>query len=152
MEITNTLNLEQANALFDTEAVFMCRTNVIPEYRVVELFGDDMAEWLDKCCRHDGYMKGGADYNLVGDTHQTIRVFYRAGFYKIAGKANYKLTLQSHRNCDAGKLIDAISEERSQELARQDAEYERKLAERRAKRAAAKAAKTQESSAASNQG
>jgi len=146
MEITNTLNLEQVNALFDAEAVFTYSANAIPEYRVVELFGDDMAELLDKCCRYEGDMKGGMDYSFVGDTHQTIRVFYRAGFYKIASKANHKLMLQSHRVCDAGKLIDTITEERHQELARQDAEYERKRAERRAKRAAAKAAKEQTAS------
>lgn len=141
MEITYTLNSDQANKLFDNEAVFMYSHDVIPEYRVIELFGDDVAPWLDFCCRHDGYMKSGRDYNYSGDVHEIFRTFYRAGFLKVVSKFNHKLLLQSHRTSEAGKLADQIAEERSQKLAQQDAEEERKRAERRAKRAAAKADK-----------
>lgn len=152
MEITNTLNLMQTNALFDAEAAFLCGSNAIPEYRVVELFGDEIATILDRWCCHDGYMER-KDYNAIdfGESGE-IRVFYRSGFYKIVDAANKKIVKQAYQTSDARKVIDAIWEERSRELARQDAEYERKLAERRAKRAAAKAAKAQESSATVNQG
>ena len=143
MEINYTMNLAQANALFDKEAVFMYSADMVPEYRVIELFGNDMAAWLDSCCRHEGYMRGGRDYNYGGDCHDMIRFFYREGFYKIVSKANGAQILQSHRNSEAGKLVDKVMEERVQELRRQDAEEERKRAERRAKRAAAKAAKEQ---------
>ena len=143
MEINYTMNLAQANSLFDAEAVFMYSADVIPEYRVIELFGNDMAAWLDSCCRHDGYMKAGRDYNYGGDVSETIRFFYKSGFYKVVSKSNHRLLLHAHRSCDAGKLADAIMEERIRELARQDAEAECKKKERRAKRAAAKVAKEQ---------
>ena len=51
-EVNYTMNLAQANALFDTEAVFMYSADVVPEYRVIELFGNDMAAWPDSCCRY----------------------------------------------------------------------------------------------------
>lgn len=84
-------------------------------------------------------MKGGRDYNYGGDCGSMIRFFYKEGFYKIVSKSNHTQVLQIHRNSEAGKLADQVMEERVQELRRQDAEHERKLQERRAKRAAAKA-------------
>lgn len=144
MEITYAMNQMQADNLFAAEAVFMHSADVIPEYRVIELFGDDMARWLDSCCRYEGYMRGGRDYNFVGDCHEMIRYFYREGFYKIVSKANGARMLQSHQNSEAGKLADEVMEERTQKLARQDAENERKRQERRAKRAAAKTEKERE--------
>lgn len=143
MEINYAMNKMQADKLFADEAVFMYSDDVIPEYRVIELFGDDMARWLDSCCVYGGYMKAGRDYNCGGDCSEMIRFFYRAGFCKIVSKANHAQLLQLHRNSGAGKLADQVMEERVQELERQDAEHERKLQERRAKRAAAKAAKEQ---------
>lgn len=143
MEINYAMNQMQAEKLFAAEAVFMYSADVVPEYRVIELFGDDMARWLDFCCRHEGYMKGGRDYNCGGDASDVIRYFYKAGFYKIVSKANHARLLQSHRDSEAGKLVDKVREEREQELRRQDAEKNRRLHERRAKRAAAKAAKEQ---------
>lgn len=140
MEINYAMNQMQAERLFAAEAVFMCSADVVPEYRVIELFGDDMARWLDSCCVHEGYMKGGRDYNYGGaNCDSMIRVFYKEGFYKIVSRANQAQVLQMHRNSEAGKLADQVMEERVQELRRQDAEHERKLQERRAKRAAAKA-------------
>lgn len=59
-------------------------------------------------------------------------------------KANHAQVLQIHRSSEAGKLADRVMEERAQELRLQDAEHEHKLQERRAKRAAAKAAKEQQ--------
>lgn len=138
MEITYAMNQMQADQLFAAEAVFMYSCDAVPEYRVIELFGDDMARWLDSCCRYEGYMKGGRDYNVSGDCSETIRFFYKAGFYKIVSKANHARILQSHRNSEAGKLADAVMEDRVKDLMRQDAEAERKRQERRAKRAAAK--------------
>lgn len=143
MEINYAMNQMQAEKLFAAEAVFMYSADVVPEYRVIELFGDDMARWLDSCCVHEGYMKGGRDYNYGGDCGSMIRFFYKEGFYKIVSKANHAQVLQIHRNSEAGKLADQVMEERVQELRRQDAEEERKRQERRAKRAAAKAAKEQ---------
>lgn len=129
MEITYTMNRMQADHLFAAEAVFMYSADVIPEYRVIELFGNDMAAWLDSCCRHEGYMRGGRDYNCCGDCPGMIHYFYREGFYKIVSKSNGARILQAHQNSEA--LVDKVWEKRVQELRRQDAENESK-----AKRAA----------------
>ena len=106
--------------MFESEAVFMYSDDVIPEYRVIELFGDDMAQWLDSCCRYEGYMKAGRDYNYGGDCSEMIRFFYKAGFYKIVSKANHAHLLHAHRNSDAGKLADKVLEERARKLRRRD--------------------------------
>lgn len=136
MEINRTLNRAQAEELFAAEAVFMYSADMIPEYRVIELFGDDMAQWLDSCCHYDGYMKGGQDYNICGDCGSLIRFFYMTGFLKIVSKANHAQALQAHRNSEAGKLADRLSEECAQKLQELDEEAEHKRQERRAKRAA----------------
>lgn len=143
MEINYTMNLAQANSLFDAEAVFMYSADVVPEYRVIELFGDEMAAWLDSCCLYEGYMKAGRDYGAAGDVGEMIRYFYKSGFHKIVSKFNHRLLLHAHRASDAGKLADAVFEERVRELNRKESEEERKRAERRAKRAATKATKEQ---------
>ena len=135
MGINYTLNRAQAEELFAAEAVFMYSADMVPEYRVIDLFGDDIAKWLDSCCRYNGYMKGGQDYNHCGDCGSLIRFFYLPGFLKIVSKANHAQALQSHRNSEAGKLADRLSEERAQKLQELDKEAERKRQERRAKRA-----------------
>lgn len=136
MEINHTLSRAQAEALFAAEAVFLYSADMIPEYRVIELFGDDIAKWLDSCCGYNGYMKGGQDYNYCGDYDSLIRSFYMPGFLKIVSKANHAQTLQSHRNSEAGKLADRLSEEREQKPQELDEEAERKRQKRKAKRTA----------------
>lgn len=82
MEINYAMNQMQAEKLFADEAVFMYSTDAVPEYRVIELFGDDMARWLDSCCVHGGYMKSGRDYNYGGDYNSMIRFFIKRGSAK----------------------------------------------------------------------
>lgn len=144
MIITNTLNKAQADELFDQEAILFATTNGIPEYRVAELFGKEMAEWVANKAHSTGYMEGGRDWNGAGacsDEEPFITYYYRAGFHKIVSKHNYWLTVKKHKASEGGKIVDTIWKAHHEALEAAEAEEERKREERRAKRAASRKAK-----------
>ena len=58
-----TMNKDQAVELFHDEAILFGTTDAIPEYRVLELFGDVAAEFISRTLKYDGYMKAGTDWN-----------------------------------------------------------------------------------------
>lgn len=143
--IKETLKKDQITELFEQESFFLYSQDVIPEYRVIELFGESFAEWLDQCCVHEGYMKPGADYNEDGaGIGQMKKFFYLSGFRKIVSKHNSEIMRELHSQSEAGKIIDQIVQRNIEELDRLDREDERKREERRKKRAAAKAKKEQQ--------
>lgn len=143
--ITQTLKKDQIRELFEQESFFMFSQDVIPEYRVIELFGESFAEWLDSCCSFEGYMKGGSDYKLCGDgSDRMMRYFYLPGFLKIVSKHNEKILRELHSQSGAGLIVNQIYDRKREELDRLDREEELKREERRRKRAEARAKKAQQ--------
>lgn len=143
--ITQTLKKDQITELFDQESCFMYSQDVIPEYRVIELIGEDFAEWIDSCCSHEGYLKAGTDYNLCGDgSDRMLRHFYLSGFMKIMSKHNEKILRGLIAQSGAGVIINQIYDRKQEEFERMDREEELKREERRRKRAEARAKKSQQ--------
>lgn len=140
MSIEHTLNRAQADTLFDNEAILFGNTNGIPEYRIVELFGEWAAAFIERNIHYNGYLNGGEDWNGWGDCSAEkpmLHFLYRAGLYKVVSEHNYILMLAGHRSSAAGRVVDAQWQRRHKEQEAAEAEEARKREERRAKRAAA---------------
>lgn len=140
MSIEHTLNRVQADTLFDNEAILFGNTNGIPEYRIVELFGEWAAAFIERNIHYNGYLNGGEDWNGWGDCSAEkpmLHFLYRAGLYKVVSEHNYILMLAGHRSSAAGRVVDAQWQRRHKEQEAAEAEKARKREERRAKRAAA---------------
>lgn len=132
------LNKDAAVELFEREAILMGQSDVVPFYRAVELFGEEVASFLD------GNVKAGTDWNGMGacsEERPFTRYLYKDGFFKVVTEHNYLRIIKAHKESEAGNILDRYEEERSRRIDERDAEEERKRAERKAKRAAAKAAR-----------
>ena len=120
MEIKHALSKQQADELFAAESVFMYYCDAVPEYRMIELFGEAFVKWIDKCDRYDGYLKRG-DVGHCLDRGRILRWFYRPGFDKVVSTFNIDYLERAHENSVAGKLIDAAWGGHKKEIARMDA-------------------------------
>lgn len=143
--ITTPLSKEAAEQLFTEEAVVMSETGAegIAQYRIVELFGEPAAAFMERNIKADGYLIGGKDYNTTGAAsidRPMITWLYKAGFYKVVAEHNYLLSLQAHKASEGGAIVDALWKAIEERLAAEDA----KRAERAAKRKAAREAKERE--------
>ena len=142
--IEHTLNRQQADELFDREAILLGKCNGIPEYRIVELFGEWAATFIESNIHYNGYLNGGEDWNGWGDCSTEkpmLRFLYRAGLYKVVSEHNYNLMLAGHRSSAAGRVVDAQWQRRHEEMEAAEAEDERKRQELKSKIAAARKAK-----------
>ena len=147
--ITTPLSKEAAEQLFTEEAIVMSGTGAegIAQYRIVELFGEPAAAFMERNIKAEGYLIGGKDYNATGAAsidRPLIYYLYKAGFYKVVAEHNYLLSLQAHKASEGGSIVDALWRERELELERLEQEQEAKKAERAAKRKAAREAKERE--------
>ena len=72
---------------FNIESVYLDRGNVIPCYRVAEMFGD----WIKEYARTR--LKDGNDCNAWGDCHERPMIYYlsKSGFMKVVAERNYLL-------------------------------------------------------------
>ena len=59
--IDEVLNKAAAIELFESEAVLLGQSDVVPFYRAVELFGEEAAAFFDRNVSLEGYMEGGRD-------------------------------------------------------------------------------------------
>lgn len=146
MELNYTLSRQTAEDLFNREAVLFGESNAIPEYRIVEIFGEWAGAFFEERVKFEGYFDGGRDYNGWGNCsaeRPVLHYLYRCGFFKIVSEHNYRLTLQAHRSSDAGKVVDALWQARRERMDAAEREEDRKREERKAKRAAARKAKQQ---------
>lgn len=128
------LNKEAVEQLFAKEAYFLNGNDVIPEYRVVELFGTAAAAFIEEHTGKSGYLTGGRDYNGTGACsveRPFIRYFYKAGFEKIATNHNYLLTVAAHKASEGGKIADAVWAERSRRLDAEDKASEKAARKRK---------------------
>lgn len=80
------LNRERAEEIFNTESLYLSGGNVIPCYRVIELFGD----WAKKFIFEN---RGDIESNAWGDCHERPMIFYlyKSGFMKVVAERNYLL-------------------------------------------------------------
>ena len=72
----NTMNKSQVDALFQREAVLIGSADVVPEFRVAALFGDDAAKHGQRQGNRNGYGAGG--YTLM---YLTYRGFLAAASF-----------------------------------------------------------------------
>lgn len=131
--IETTLNRQQAEALFEQEALVFNGSNCgVPEYRIAALLGDDV---VDYAWNHPREFTPGKETNYAGNAaDDCIMFFCRSGFMRLVSVHNYRLTLAAHQASAAGQRIDDRNFRRRAELVAAEAEERR-----RAKRAAAKA-------------
>lgn len=144
MELNYTLSRQAAEDLFNQEAILFGKENAIPEYRIVEIFGEWAGAYFENNVKYNGYFDGGRDYNGWGDCgaeRPMLHHLYRSGFFKIVSEHNYRLTLQAHRSSNAGKVVDELWQARHERMEAAEREEERKREERKAKRAAARKTK-----------
>lgn len=139
MMITKAINSEQANVLFLENAVMMDCGDVIYDYRVAELFGQEVCKWAESCMRFDGYMKSGTDWNSWGGCH--CNYFTRTGFRKIVSHHNYLVSAMESEKSEGGRIWRNLWQARHERMEEAEREEERKREERRAKRAATRNAK-----------
>ncbi len=135
------LTKADAEALFERNAVLLDYTcNAIPFYRVIEIFGEEAAVFLEKNMEYQGYIANAKDYGSYSDAI-TGNFLYKCGFLKVVVHHNNYLSQKAHKESESGHVWEQCWEARCRRLDEEDAEEERKKAERKAKRAAAKAAK-----------
>lgn len=81
------LSKEAAEEIFNIEAVYLDRGNVIPCYRVAEMFGN----WIEEYAKTR--LKDGDDCNAWGNCHERPMIYYlsKSGFMKVVAERNYLL-------------------------------------------------------------
>lgn len=81
------LNKEKAEEIFNAESLYLGSGNVIPCYRVTEMFGEWIREFAVK------NLESGGDFNAWGDCRERPLIFYfhKSGFMKIVAERNYLL-------------------------------------------------------------
>ena len=137
--IEKALSQSEIEALFAENAVFAYSHDVVPEYRLVELFGDWVARYCDENCVFKGYLN-----NETCTFHQAGRGFDLAGVKKIVTEHNERVLHATLEQTESGKLITAIWNERCARLDELDRQEEEKRKARAAARKARQAAKQQQ--------
>ena len=134
--IEKALSQSEIEALFAENAVFAYSHDVVPEYRLVELFGDWVARYCDENCVFKGYLD-----NETCTFHQAGRGLNLAGVKKIVTEHNERVLHATLEQTEAGKLITAIWNERCARLDELDRQEEEKRKARAAARKTRRAAK-----------
>lgn len=117
--ITKPLSKEQALELFEKESILLGNDNAIPQFRVVELFGEYAAEFIDRNIKYNGYLVSGIDHNAMGscdEEHPLMHYFYWRGFKKIVVNFNYELSLRTEKESKAKPVIDDLWNARAKRL------------------------------------
>lgn len=142
--IKEKLSKAEAEEIFQRESFYMFGSDVVPEYRCYELFGEAAAEYVDRVSSIDGYFTGGKDWNGAGacSIDRAFRkYFYKAGFMQLVSEHNYLIMVGAYKESEGGRIADKHQQIRDDRFAEMEAAEEAKRAERKAKRAAAKAAR-----------
>lgn len=107
--ITEPLSRAAAEKLFEKEAIWMGERDVIPFYRIVELFGTDYAYYLVlERSFGKGSLQGGIDWNTAWDTKEEIGFEYlsRSGFLKVVAAHNRKICFGKICTSKAMQILD----------------------------------------------
>lgn len=113
------LSRQAAIDLFEKEAALFDSTNGIPEYRVMELFGEWAISYFENNRGWKRIFECGEDWNTWGSGNRKrpfIHFLYRQGFFKIVSEHNYRLSFAAHRESEAGKIIDILHQKQDEQL------------------------------------
>ena len=116
-----TINKSEAMAIFEKEAVLLGSEDVIPFYKVIDIFGERAAIFIDDNMKQNGYLVGGADWNAMGactKDRPLMNYLYKAGFLKLVSEYNYQIAIEEYKHSKGGALYDKYMEQRSQRLDR----------------------------------
>ena len=146
--IKEPLNREAAEQIFEKEAICLGYRDAIPQYRIVEIFGETAGYFMELNMGHKKHLNWGTDYISIGGGNEDspiIYYLYKEGFMKVVAQHNYSYSVEAHEKSEAGKFVDELWRQRSERIDREDAEAaareEAEKQKRKAKREAAKAAK-----------
>lgn len=145
MEILGLLSKEQADVIFEREAVMFYSTDAIPDYRVAELFGPEVCRWAEGSMSAEGFLRWNEDWSSWGGNGE--HHFYRSGFHKIVSHHNYLVSQMRRSESEGGKVWDDLWQARHEALEAAEGEEDRKREERKAKREAARRAKQEAANA-----
>lgn len=123
--ITKPLSREEAATIFAENAVFLGKADAIGAHRMVELFGEPAARWIERNTHHGGYLIPGTDYNASGSCapdDPCLDYYYLSGFLKVVSNHNHRLQVSAHIQSEGGAIWDDVWEERCARLAAQDAQ------------------------------
>lgn len=145
--IETTLNCQQAEALFAKESfpvwtVSHMVANVVPMYRIIELFGVEVGQWIEQNIglhpetRKPGCLSSNTPFSIDPVTREAMYYTTADGFFSIVAEHNLRTATRQARERESGRQWAAIWEARCKRLDAADAEEERKI-----KRAAARKAK-----------
>lgn len=140
--ITRPLSRAEAAAIFEENAVFLGRGDAIAIHRVVELFGEPAARFIEKTTHYRGYMEPGTDYNASGSCapdDPCLNYYYFTGFLKVVSNHNHRLQVLAHKQSEGGTIWDMVWTERCERIAAQDAKDEAEAEARKQKRRKKKA-------------
>lgn len=138
--ITKPLSKAEASAIFAENAVFLGGSDAIEIHRIVELFGEQAAIFIEENARYGRCMDNDLHLDGFGTLDDPlVAYFYFPGFLKVIAEHNLRLQLVAHRQSEGGAVWDRLWEERCKRLAEQDARDEAELEARRQKRRKKKA-------------
>ncbi len=119
------LTKADAEALFDENAVLLSYTcNAIPFYRVIELFGEEAAAFLESHMEYKGYISLGRDWGSYSSEESANDYLYKCGFLKVVVDHNNRIAVENHKNSNDGHMWDRYWEKRCRRL--DEAEQEEK--------------------------
>lgn len=85
------LSKDKAEEIFKDNSLYLSQGNVVPCYRITELFG----EWANRFMKYG--LKNGGDCNAWGDCSSerpVIHFLYKSGFMKVVAESNYILMME----------------------------------------------------------
>lgn len=98
------LSKENAEELFNHEAVYLSNNDCIPCYRAAEIFG----EWIKRYTLND--LKDGSLCNAIGNCHERPMIYYlsKQGFMRIVAEYNYRLIVNELKEKGiSGELVES---------------------------------------------
>lgn len=135
--ITKPLSRAEATAIFDENAVFLGISDAIEIHRIVELFGEPAARFIEKNTCFNGWLEGGKDYNASGSCtpdDPCLRYYYFTGFLKVVSNHNHRLQVIAHSQSEGGAVWDKVWDERINALSALDAQHDSESEARTQKR------------------
>lgn len=110
-EVTGLLSAKEARELFEREAViYSGPAGAVPLYRIPELFGEEIADWLIEN-RRDFKDRGKAMFH-IGPGDLWLSCVFMDGFYELVGRHNKQLLYGAHKSSKGGQYIERAWEKR----------------------------------------
>lgn len=138
--IMNQLNKAEAVTIFEENAVLHGNADAIEAHRIVELFGEGAARFIERCTEHNGYLIPGVDYNATGACSAAdpcLMYYFLPGFIKIVSDHNHRLQVIAHQQSEGGNVWETVWNERRERMEAEDRKNARKRGSRKAKAEAA---------------